>query len=205
MTTHLTMIAGLGNPEDRYAKTLHNAGFWFVDEMARRAGASFKFEKRFDAEVCRIHIGSSEIWLAKPQNYMNNSGGPVRALLDYYRLDIRQLLVAHDELDLEPGTARLKIGGGHGGHNGLRDIMRHGGQDFMRLRLGIGHPGDKSQVTAYVLKRGAPDVEAAVIRAVEEAADVMPLLVEQGLEKAMNRLHTDGRSAQANHGGQAAT
>ena len=205
MTTHLTMIAGLGNPEDRYANTLHNAGFWFADEMARRAGASFKLEKRFDAEVCRIKIGASEIWLAKPQSYMNNSGGPVRALLDYYRLDIRQLLVAHDELDLEPGTARLKVGGGHGGHNGLRDIMRQGGQDFMRLRLGIGHPGDKSQVTAYVLKRGTPDVEAAVIRAVGEAADVMPLLAEQGLEKAMNRLHTDGRSAPENQGGKAAT
>lgn len=199
------MIAGLGNPEDRYAMTLHNAGFWFVDEMARRAGASFRFEKRFDADVCRIEIGSREIWLAKPQSYMNNSGGPVRALLDYYRLDSRQLLVAHDELDLEPGTARLKVGGGHGGHNGLRDIMRHGGQDFMRLRLGIGHPGDKSQVTAYVLKRGVPDVEAAVLRAVNEAADVMPLLVEQGLEKAMNRLHTDGHSAQVTQGGKAAT
>ena len=125
---------------------------------------------------------------------MNNSGGPIRALLDYYRLNIGQLLVAHDDLDLPPGAARLKIGGGHGGHNGLRDIMQHAGNDFMRLRLGIGHPGDKSQVTAYVLKRGTAEVEAAVEQAVGEAADVMSLLLEQGLEKAMNRLHTSGSS-----------
>lgn len=188
------MIAGLGNPEDRYARTLHNAGFWFADEMARRAGASFKYEKRFDAEICRAQIGSEEVWLAKPQSYMNNSGGPIRALLDYYRLNIGQLLVAHDDLDLPPGAARLKVGGGHGGHNGLRDIMQHAGNDFMRLRLGIGHPGDKSQVTAYVLKRGTAEVEAAVEQAVGEAADVMSLLLEQGLEKAMNRLHTSGSS-----------
>lgn len=194
MSAHLTMIAGLGNPEDRYARTLHNAGFWFADEMARRAGASFKYEKRFDAEICRAQIGSGEVWLAKPQSYMNNSGGPIRALLDYYRLNIGQLLVAHDDLDLPPGAARLKIGGGHGGHNGLRDIMQHAGNDFMRLRLGIGHPGDKSQVTAYVLKRGTAEVEAAVEQAVGEAADVMSLLLEQGLEKAMNRLHTSGSS-----------
>ena len=194
MSAHLTMIAGLGNPDDRYARTLHNAGFWFADEMARRAGASFKYEKRFDAEICRAQIGSEEVWLAKPQSYMNNSGGPIRALLDYYRLNIGQLLVAHDDLDLPPGAARLKVGGGHGGHNGLRDIMQHAGNDFMRLRLGIGHPGDKSQVTAYVLKRGTAEVEAAVEQAVGEAADVMSLLLEQGLEKAMNRLHTSGSS-----------
>lgn len=194
MSAHLTMIAGLGNPEDRYARTLHNAGFWFADEMARRAGASFKYEKRFDAEICRAQIGSEEVWLAKPQSYMNNSGGPIRALLEYYRLNIGQLLVAHDDLDLPPGAARLKVGGGHGGHNGLRDIMQHAGNDFMRLRLGIGHPGDKSQVTAYVLKRGTAEVEAAVEQAVGEAADVMSLLLEQGLEKAMNRLHTSGSS-----------
>ncbi len=191
MTSHLTLIAGLGNPEDRYAKTLHNAGFWFADEMARRAGASFKFEKRFEADVCRIQLVGQEVWLVKPQNYMNLSGGPVRAVLDYYRLSVSHLLVAHDELDLEPGVVRLKKGGGHGGHNGLRDIIKHTGPEFMRLRLGIGHPGDKSQVTSYVLKRGSAEVERAVEDAVIAGADIMPLLAEDGLEKAMNRLHTD--------------
>jgi len=137
MTTHLTMIAGLGNPEERYERTLHNAGFWFVDEMARRARMSFKYEKRFDAEICKISIEGSDVWLVKPQSYMNLSGGPVRAMLDYYRLSAEQLLVAHDEIDLPPGTVRLKQGGGHGGHNGMRDVIQHCGRDFLRLRLGV--------------------------------------------------------------------
>jgi PTH1 family peptidyl-tRNA hydrolase len=190
MTTHLTMIAGLGNPEERYERTLHNAGFWFVDELARRAGVSFKYEKRFDAEICKIDIGGNDVWLAKPQSYMNLSGGPVRAMLDYYRLSAGQLLIAHDEIDLEPGTVRLKLGGGHGGHNGMRDVIRHCGPDFMRLRLGVGHPGHKDQVTSYVLKKASSDVEAAILRNVDEAADVVPLLAESGLNAAMKKLHT---------------
>jgi len=190
MTTHLTMIAGLGNPEERYAKTLHNAGFWFVDEMARRAGGSFKYEKRFDAEICKIDIGGKDIWLCKPQSYMNLSGGPIRAMLDYYRLSADELLVAHDEIDLEPGTIKLKKGGGHGGHNGLRDTIRHCGADYLRLRIGVGHPGHKDQVTNYVLKKASSDVEAAMLRNVDDAADVMPLLVESGLNAAMKKLHT---------------
>lgn len=190
MTTHLTMIAGLGNPEERYAKTLHNAGFWFVDEMARRAGASFKYEKRFDADICKIDIGGKDVWLAKPQSYMNLSGGPIRGMLDYYRLSADQLLVAHDEIDLEPGVVKLKKGGGHGGHNGLRDTIRHCGPDFLRLRLGVGHPGHKDQVTNYVLKKASPDVEIAILRNVDDAADVMPLMVQDGLNAAMKKLHT---------------
>ncbi|MBT8098007.1 MAG: aminoacyl-tRNA hydrolase, partial [Woeseia sp.] len=137
MTTHVTLIAGLGNPEQRYERTLHNAGFWFVDELARHCGEAFRFEKRFDAEMCRVRIDGEEIWLIKPQSYMNLSGGPLRAVQDYYRLTTPEMLVAHDEIDLPPGTVRLKKGGGHGGHNGLRDIIRHCGNDFMRLRLGV--------------------------------------------------------------------
>lgn len=190
MITHLTLIAGLGNPEERYARTLHNAGFWFVDELARRAGVSFKYEKRFDAETCKIDIGGNDVWLAKPQAYMNHSGGPIRAMLDYYRLSVGHLLVAHDEIDLEPGTVRLKLGGGHGGHNGMRDVIRHCGPDFMRLRLGVGHPGHKDQVTGYVLKKASGDVEAEILRNVDEAADVIPLLAEAGLSAAMKKLHT---------------
>ena len=190
MTMHLTMIAGLGNPEDRYARTLHNAGFWFVDELARRFAGQFRFEKRFDAEICKIELAGGDVWLIKPQSYMNLSGGPVRAMLDYYRLDVGQLLVAHDEIDLPPGTVRLKKGGGHGGHNGLRDVIRHCGADFMRLRLGVGHPGHKDQVTAYVLKQASSDVEAAILANVDSAADVMPMLAEHGLNAAMKKLHT---------------
>ena len=190
MTTHLRLIAGLGNPEERYERTLHNAGFWFVDELARRAGVSFKYEKRFDAEICKIDIGGNDIWLAKPQCFMNLSGGPIRAMLDYYRLSVGHLLVAHDEIDLEPGTVRLKLGGGHGGHNGMRDVIRHCGPDFMRLRLGVGHPGHKDQVTGYVLKNASGDVEAEILRNIDEAADVIPLLAEGGLNAAMKKLHT---------------
>lgn len=190
MKTQVTMIAGLGNPEERYERTLHNAGFWFVDELARRAGVSFKYEKRFDADVCKIDIAGHDVWLVKPQSYMNLSGGPVRGVLDYYRLKANQLLVAHDEIDLPPGTVKLKGGGGHGGHNGLRDVIQHCGRDFLRLRLGVGHPGQKDKVTSYVLKKASSEVEAALLRNVDEAADVMPLLVEDGLNAAMKKLHT---------------
>ena len=190
MSKHLTIIAGLGNPEDRYAATLHNAGFWFADELARRANAQFKYEKRFDADICRIDLAGNDVWLVKPQSYMNLSGQPVRAMLDYYRLDAEQLLVAHDEIDLQPGDVRLKLGGGHGGHNGLRDVIKHCGRDFMRLRIGVGHPGHKDQVTNYVLKKASRDTEAAMRKNVDEAVDVMPMLANEGLNAAMKKLHT---------------
>ena len=184
------MVVGLGNPESRYERTLHNAGFWFADELADRFNGQFKYEKRFDADVCKVSIDGSDVWLAKPQSYMNLSGGPVRGMLDYYRLTSNQILVAHDEIDLPPGTVRLKHGGGHGGHNGLRDVIQHCGREFMRLRIGVGHPGHKDQVTSYVLKKASSEVAAAMTRNVNEAADVVPLLVEDGLEAAMKKLHT---------------
>lgn len=190
MACHLNIIAGLGNPEERYARTLHNAGFWFVDALARLHDTQFRYEKRFDAEVCKIRIGAADIWLVKPQRFMNLSGGPVRSMLAYYRLDVDSLLVAHDEIDLPPGTVRLKQGGGHGGHNGLRDVMQHCGKDCMRLRLGVGHPGHKDAVTGYVLKRASSDVESTILENVNEAADLMPLLVSDGLNAAMKKLHT---------------
>ncbi len=188
--THLSIIAGLGNPEERYERTLHNAGFWFVDALARKFGGEFRYEKRFDAECCKVDIDGDAIWLIKPQSYMNQSGGPVRAALDYYRLDPKHLLVAHDEIDLPPGTVRLKQGGGHGGHNGIRDIIRHCGPDFMRLRLGVGHPGDKDLVTGYVLKRGSSATERAIEDNVDDALAVIPTLINEGLNAAMKALHT---------------
>jgi len=190
MSSHVTLIAGLGNPEQRYERTLHNAGFWFVDEVARRAGGTFRFEKRFDADICKVAVDGTDVWLIKPQSYMNNSGGPVRAMLDYYRLKLAGLLVAHDEIDLPPGTTRFKKGGGHGGHNGLRDIIRHCGADFVRLRIGVGHPGEKSKVTNYVLKRASGDVESEILGTVDAAMDVMPILLDKGLSAAMKELHT---------------
>ncbi len=190
MSTSIRIIAGLGNPEDKHARTLHNAGFWFVDALAGKYGGSYRYEKKFDAECCRIRLGGEDVWLMKPQSYMNLSGAPVRGLLDYYRLQVGELLVAHDEIDLPPGTTRLKTGGGHGGHNGLRDIVQHCGADFLRLRLGVGHPGEKSKVTNYVLKRGAADVEAAIEQNIVDAIDVMPMLIDDGLSAAQKALHT---------------
>jgi len=190
MSTHVSIIAGLGNPEERYARTLHNAGFWIVDEIARRWNGRFAYEKRFDADVCKVSIGDSDVWLVKPQSYMNLSGGPVRAVLDYYRLSVAQLLVAHDEIDLPPGTVRLKNGGGHGGHNGLRDLIQHCSNDFMRMRIGVGHPGEKDKVTGYVLKRASGEVESTLQISVDEAVDSISVLVERGIKEAMKALHT---------------
>jgi len=187
---HLSIIAGLGNPEEKHARTLHNVGFWFVDALARKLGGDFRYEKKFDTELCRITLHAADIWLVKPQSYMNLSGGPIRGVLDYYRLRPEQLLVAHDEIDLPPGTVRLKKGGGHGGHNGIRDVVQHCGADFMRLRLGVGHPGDNSQVTNYVLKRGSGEVEAAIEKNIDEAIDVLDVLLDDGLGAAMKKLHT---------------
>ena len=190
MSNSIRIIAGLGNPDDKYERTLHNAGFWFVDALARKYGGSFRYEKKFDADCCKVSLQGEDIWLVKPQSYMNLSGGPIRGVLDYYRLKVTELLVAHDEIDLPPGTTRLKQGGGHGGHNGLRDIIQHCGAEFIRLRLGVGHPGDKSQVTNYVLKRGSADVERAIEDNIDAAIDVLPLLTEDGLNAAQKALHT---------------
>ncbi|HNP36022.1 MAG TPA: aminoacyl-tRNA hydrolase [Woeseiaceae bacterium] len=190
MSSPVSIIAGLGNPGDKYEKTLHNAGFWFVDALARKYSGEFRYDKKFDAEIGRVDLHGTEVWLVKPQCFMNLSGQPVRAVLDYYQLNARDLLVAHDEIDLPPGTVRLKQGGGHGGHNGLRDLISHCGPDFMRLRIGVGHPGDKSQVTNYVLKRATADAESAIETNLVEALAVMPVLIDDGLNAAMKQLHT---------------
>jgi PTH1 family peptidyl-tRNA hydrolase len=189
MTT-LRMIAGLGNPDEKYLRTLHNAGFWFVDELARKFNGSFRYEKKFDAECCKVSVGSSDIWLVKPQSYMNHSGGPVRAALDYYRVTPGELLVAHDEIDLPPGTVRLKVGGGHGGHNGIRDVIKHCGPNFVRLRLGVGHPGEKDKVTSYVLKKASADVERAIEHNIDDAVRALEVWVDDNLNAAMKELHT---------------
>lgn len=190
MKTPIRIIAGLGNPEEKYERTLHNAGFWFADAIARKYGGAFRYEKKFDADICRVNVRGDDIWLVKPQSYMNCSGQPVRGMLDYYRHKVSELLVAHDEIDLPVGTVRLKHAGGHGGHNGIRDVIKHCGNDFMRLRLGVGHPGEKSKVTNYVLKRASADVEAAVERNIDDAIAVLPELLDGDGNAAMKKLHT---------------
>ena len=188
--SNLSLIAGLGNPEDKYERTLHNAGFWFVDAVLRKYGGELRYEKKFDAEIGRTRIQGEDVWLARPQSWMNHSGPPLRGMLDYYRLDPKAMLVAHDEIDLAPDTVRLKQGGGHGGHNGIRDVIQHCGRDFLRLRIGVGHPGEKDKVTGYVLKRGSSDVEAAVERNIDDAVAVLPVLIDDGINAAMKKLHT---------------
>jgi PTH1 family peptidyl-tRNA hydrolase len=187
--TPLRVIVGLGNPGPEHLLTRHNAGFWFVDALAARLGGKFRSHTRFQGEICRVQLSGVEVTLLKPTTYMNRSGLAIRALADYQKVTPAETLVAHDELDLPVGAARFKLGGGHGGHNGLRDTITHFGADFWRLRLGIGHPGDKSQVIDYVLRRAAKDEEAKIIEAVGASLDALTTFVEQGSEKAMNALH----------------
>ena len=193
--TSLKLIVGLGNPGEKYARTRHNAGFWFADEIARRYGGVFRAESRHQGELARVRItleggAQSEVWLLKPMTFMNKSGGSIASLANFYRVSPEEVLVAHDELDLPFGVARLKLGGGHGGHNGLRDTIATFGAGFWRMRLGIGHPGHKDLVHDYVLQRAPSDQERAIDNAVNNAVDVLPVLLSQGAEKAMNRLHT---------------
>ncbi len=184
------VIVGLGNPGDKYANTLHNAGFMFADAVARKYSGSFNYDKKFDADVCKVSVDGNDVWLIKPQSFMNMSGQPVRGLIDYYRVKISDVLIAHDEIDLPPGTVRLKKAGGHGGHNGLRDVIKHCGNDFLRLRIGVGHPGTKEQVVGYVLKRASSETERAIEDNIDDALRVLPTLLDDGLNAAMKALHT---------------
>lgn len=183
------LIVGLGNPGSKYEETRHNAGFWLVDEIARGYSASFSAEKKFQGEAARVIIDSRDIRLLKPTTFMNLSGESVAAMANFYRIEPEQILVAHDELDLLPGTVRLKKGGGHGGHNGLRDIIKHLGRDFWRVRLGIGHPGDARQVSNFVLKRAPKSESELLIRCIDDVMREMPNIVGGRIEVAMNTLH----------------
>ena len=188
--TVLKMIVGLGNPGPEHLLTRHNAGFWFVDALAAGAGARFRSHTRFNGEICRMQLSGCDITLLKPMTYMNRSGLAIRAMADYLKVTPAEILVAHDELDLPVGEVRFKLGGGHGGHNGLRDTITHLGADFWRLRLGIGHPGDKSQVIDYVLRRAPKEEEGQILAAVQQALDALPVFIAEGAERAMNGLHS---------------
>ena len=187
----LRLIVGLGNPGPEHARTRHNAGFWFVDALAAQAGARFGLESKLFGETAKARIGDRDVWLLKPATFMNLSGKSVAAALRYWKIEPEEALLAHDELDLPPGVARLKFDGGHGGQNGLRDTMRLLGHGrFHRLRIGIGHPGHKDKVTSWVLGKPGRDDEAAMLRAIDDAIGVLPLAVEGNLMDAMTRLHT---------------
>lgn len=187
----LRLIVGLGNPGPEYARTRHNAGFRFVDELAARAGASFRLDSKLFGETAKIDIAGQPVWLLKPATFMNLSGKSVTAALRFWKFEPEQALLAHDELDLPPGTARLKFDGGHGGQNGLRDTMQLLGHGrFHRLRIGIGHPGSKDKVTPWVLARANADDDILIGRAIDASIDVLPLAMDGNFMDAMTRLHT---------------
>jgi PTH1 family peptidyl-tRNA hydrolase len=186
----LKLIVGLGNPGTEYARTRHNAGFQFVDELASRHQATFRSEPRHQAELARARIAGEDLWLLKPMSYMNHSGDAVRSVADFYKLPLGSLLVAYDELDFPAGVVRLKQGGGAAGHNGMRDVIAHMGDAFWRIRIGIGHPGDRSAVLDYVLGRPSAADAQLIREALLAAADAVPVLLAEGAQIAMNRLHS---------------
>lgn len=186
----LKLIVGLGNPGADYARTRHNAGFWFVDELARRAGGSFRSEPRHQGELARVRLDGNELWLLKPMSFMNRSGGPVQSVATFYKIPVDSILVAYDDLDFPPGVVRLKQGGGAAGHNGIRDVAPQVGDQFWRMRIGIGHPGDRSAVLNYVLGRPSAEDSRLIEDAISAGLDVLPTLMTDGGQKAMHRLHT---------------
>jgi len=186
----LKLVVGLGNPGREYARARHNAGWWFVDELAARFGGSWRHDAREHTELARIDVAGTQLWLLKPSAFMNRSGGPVAAVAKFYGIEPGEILVAHDDIDLPPGVARLKHGGGHGGHNGVRDVIAHLGADFWRLRLGVGHPGSKDLVLDAVLDRPTQAEQQAIDEALSRALEIMPELLRSGAQKAMHSLHS---------------
>jgi PTH1 family peptidyl-tRNA hydrolase len=186
----MRLVVGLGNPGREYEATRHNVGFWWVDRLAAGAGVSMKQEGRFHGQVGKLVSGGRECWLLKPTTFMNLSGRAVQALAQFYKVEAGDILVVHDELDFPPGTVKLKKGGGVAGHNGLKDIAANLGPEFWRLRIGIGHPGNRGDVSNYVLnaprKEEKPLIEETVVRSLE----AWPLLLEDRTEAAMMKLHT---------------
>lgn len=185
------IIAGLGNPGSQYEQTRHNVGFWWLDQLASDVGLQFKTESRFHGQLVQYTVSEHKVWLIKPMTFMNRSGQSVAALANFYKIPPEHILVIHDELDLPAGTARLKRGGGHGGHNGLRDIISQlGSNAFLRCRIGIDHPGDSRQVADYVLSRPSPSDRQAMLTAIDNSLRVLPDVFAGNLDKAMNWLHS---------------
>jgi len=188
----IRLIVGLGNPGAQYAATRHNVGAWFIDFLSQQENISMRVEKQFHAHVGEFSHNGLKCFLLKPTTYMNESGMSVSAFAKFYKINPEAMLVVHDELDFDAGIARLKQGGGHGGHNGLRDIISHlNSSDFYRLRLGIGHPGHRDDVSNYVLSNPSRDDRVEIIRAIDESARVLPQLLLGEFQKAFHTLHSD--------------
>lgn len=191
MELPIRLVAGLGNPGERYAATRHNVGFDWLDRLADAQRTSFVLETRFRGLCTRVTHADTDIWLLKPQTYMNVSGISVGAMCRYHKIAPEQVLVVHDELDLQPGIIKLKFGGGAGGHNGLKSIIADlSSQTFWRLRIGVGHPGDRNQVVDYVLHPPRKEEAALIDEAIDRSMQVWPLIARGDLAAAMQQLHT---------------
>ena len=186
----IKLIVGLGNPGQQYMFTRHNAGFWFVQHLAQQFNITLSPDKKFHGMTGRGQIHGKDIRLLLPLTFMNKSGQSVVPMVNFYDIHNDELLIAHDELDIPAGSIKLKTGGGHGGHNGLRDITPHIGNDFHRLRVGIGHPGHKSKVSGHVLSKAAPNEQIAIDSALSAAFEALPLLLDGKIERA--REHING-------------
>jgi len=188
----IKLIVGLANPGAEYAQTRHNAGAWYVDLLAGRHNQALKEESKFFGYTARLNLAGNDVRLLVPTTFMNLSGKAVAAMATFYRIAPDEILVAHDELDLPPGVAKLKLGGGNGGHNGLKDIQSKLGNNpnFYRLRIGIGHPGDRNKVVGFVLGKPPATEQALIDEAIDESLRCTELLLQEGMTKAMNRLHT---------------
>ncbi|PHM53607.1 peptidyl-tRNA hydrolase [Xenorhabdus hominickii] len=195
--SNIKLIVGLANPGAEYAQTRHNAGAWFVDLLAQRHNQSLKEESKFFGYTARININGQDIRLLVPTTFMNLSGKSVLALSGFYRIQPDEILVAHDELDLPPGVAKMKQGGSNGGHNGLKDIQNKfsNNPNFHRLRIGIGHPGDKNKVVGFVLGKPTSNEQKLIDDAISEALSCTDILIKDGMNKAINRLHAFKASA----------
>ncbi len=186
----IRLLVGLGNPGPEYEATRHNAGFWFIDEVARKLGVSLLPERSYFGLVARVNRPDGPLWLLQPMTFMNLSGKAVASLARFFKIAPGEILVAHDELDLMPGHAKMKLGGSHAGHNGLKDIHAQlGSADYWRLRLGIGHPGVKAEVINYVLRRPPQAEREAITKATEQAVQALDLILAGDMERAMMKVH----------------
>jgi len=186
----IRLIVGLGNPGPEYEATRHNAGFWWVDAAARALGATLSYDRAYHGLVARVNRAAGPIWLLQPMSFMNLSGKAVSPLARFFKIAPDQILIVHDELDLPPGQMKIKLGGGVAGHKGLKDIRAQlGTPDFWRLRIGIGHPGDRSEVVNYVLRKPAPEQREAIEKCIATSIEALPLLLDGAMERAMMAIH----------------
>jgi len=198
----IDLIVGLGNPDPEYLATRHNAGFWLVDALAAAQGARFGTNRKLDGDTAEITLAGQRVRLLKPMTYMNESGRAVGKASAFFKIPADRILVVYDELDFPPGRVQLKFAGGHAGHNGMRSVIATIGPEFWRIRIGVGHPGEKSRVTGHVLKRAPAAEEERITESIRAAIEALPVLIEHGGERAKTKLHTvadePGEADQAN-------